>query len=354
MVACGLMIAGHRPQIRIAREVAKLKKYFVASVVLLFLLQPFVTGANETARGYEYHVVGNPADAKTRTSAGLMLMGGSTDVKAAFEWMIEKSGGGDFVVIRASGDDDYNPFINQLGKVDSVETIIFKSRAAASDEFVLNKIRNAEALFIAGGDQFNYVKYWQDTPVEDAINQLAAKGVPVGGTSAGLAVLGEFFFSAREDTVTSAVALQNPFDLHVTVERGFLALPNLGHIITDSHFVARDRMGRLVAFLARIVRDGWAQEARGIGIDEKTAVVIEPNGLASIRGSGAAYFLRTPGKPEKCDEKNALTYRNLSVYKLVSPATFNISTWTGSGGTPYRLTSEAGILSSTGQNKAIY
>lgn len=331
-----------------------MKKYFVASVLLLFLLQPFVTGATGPVKGYEYHVVGNPADAKTHTSSGLMLMGGSTDVEAAFKWMIEKSGGGDFVVIRASGDDDYNAFINSLGKVDSVETIIFKSREASTDEFVLRKIRNAEAIFIAGGDQFNYVKYWQDTPVEDAINQLAAKGVPVGGTSAGLAVLGEFFFSARNDTVTSPVALQNPFDMHVTVERGFLALPNLGHIITDSHFVARDRMGRLVAFLARIVRDGWAQEARGIGIDEKTAVVIEPDGLASIRGSGAAYFLRTPGKPEKCEVENALTYRGLSVYRIVGSATFNLSTWTGGGGDSYKLSAEAGILSSTAQNKAVY
>ena len=331
-----------------------MKKHFVASVLFLFLLQQVVTCATATANEYEYHIVGSPSDAKTRTSAGLMLMGGSTDVKAAFQWMIEKSGGGDFVVIRASGTEAYNPFINSLGKVDSVETIIFKTRAAASDEFVVNKIRNAEALFIAGGDQFNYVKFWQDTPVEGAINQLAAKGVPIGGTSAGLAVLGEFFFSARNDTVTSTVALQNPFDSRVQVERGFLAMPNLSHIITDSHFVARDRMGRLVAFLARIVRDGWAEEARGIGVDEKTAVVIEPGGLASIRGSGAAYFLRTPGKPEKCEEKNALTYRNLSVYRIVGSATFNLSTWTGSGGALYTLSSEAGALSSTGQGGAIY
>jgi cyanophycinase len=331
-----------------------LKKHFVASVLFLFLIQPLMPVATATANGYEYYITGNPADKKTNTDAGLMLMGGGTDVEAAFQWMIEKSGGGDFVVIRASGTDDYNPFINSLGKVDSVETIIFKSRSAASDEFVLNKIRNAEALFIAGGDQFNYVKFWQGTPVEDAINQLAAKGVPVGGTSAGLAVMGEFFFSARNDTVTSPVALRNPFESRVRVERGFLAIPNLSHIITDSHFVARDRMGRLVAFLARIVRDGWATEARGIGIDEKTAVLIEPDGRASIRGRGAAYFLRTPGKPEKCEANNALTYRSLSVYKITGDATFNLSTWTGSNGALYILSSIEGVLFSTGQNGAIY
>ncbi|MGA9773845.1 MAG: cyanophycinase [Blastocatellia bacterium] len=327
-----------------------MKNLLAASLLFLFL--PVVAVATQS--GYEYHIVGNQADAKPRTSAGLMLMGGSTDVATAFQWMIEKSGGGDFVVIRASGTEAYNPYINSLGKVDSVETIIFKSRAAASDEFVLNRIRNAEALFIAGGDQFNYVKFWQDTPVEDAINQLARKGVPVGGTSAGLAVMGEFFFSARNDTVTSTIALADPFDSRVQVERGFLAMANLSHIITDSHFVARDRMGRLVAFLARIVRAGWTPEASGLGIDEKTAVIIEPDGTASIRGSGAAYFLRTQGKPEKCVEKNALTFRNLSIYRIRGTATFNLSNWTGAGGTSYTLSSEAGVLSSSAQRNAIY
>jgi cyanophycinase len=80
-------------------------------------------------------------------------MGGSTDVDAGFQWMIDKSGGGDFVVIRATGTDAYDPWIySELGGVDSAATIIIKNRAAASDPFVVDKIRNAEALFIAGGD----------------------------------------------------------------------------------------------------------------------------------------------------------------------------------------------------------
>jgi cyanophycinase-like exopeptidase len=140
---------------------------------------------------YEYYVTGNAGDVTASTSAGLVLMGGGTDVDAAFQWMIGKSGGGDFVVIRASGTDAYNPWIyNDLGGVDSAETIIIKNRAAASDPFVVNQIRNAEALFIAGGDQSNYVDYWKGTPVEDAIHYLVTRNVPIGGTSAGLAVMG--------------------------------------------------------------------------------------------------------------------------------------------------------------------
>src|SRR5262245_60003475 len=95
---------------------------------------------------YLYDITGNPKDVTTKTTGGLMLMGGGTDVDHAFQWMIKQSRGGDFVVIRASGTDAYNPYIARLGPLDSFETIIFQSRAASTDPFVVDRIRNAEAL----------------------------------------------------------------------------------------------------------------------------------------------------------------------------------------------------------------
>src|SRR5215212_9087125 len=88
-----------------------------------------------TKTGYEYYAVGNQNDVTKTTTAGTVLMGGGTDVDAAFQWMIGKSGGGDFVVIRATGTDAYNPYIYGLGTVDSVETLIIKTRTAAADPF---------------------------------------------------------------------------------------------------------------------------------------------------------------------------------------------------------------------------
>ncbi|HND47175.1 MAG TPA: cyanophycinase, partial [Anaerolineales bacterium] len=277
-----------------------------------------------------------------------------TDVDAAFQWMINKSGGGDFVVIRASGTDAYNPYIYGLGTVDSVETLIITSRTGASDPFVLDKINNAEALFIAGGDQADYVNYWKGTPVEDAIHNLIARNVPIGGTSAGLAILGEISFSAANGTVDSSTALGNPFGRRIALEHDFLTVPYLSSLITDSHFVTRDRMGRLVTFLARIVNDGLATQAKGLGIDEETAVVVEADGSASILGNGAAYFLQTPGTPEVCLPKTDLTYRNVSVYRISGSATFNFATWTGSGGTAYTITAENGTVTSSQPGGSIY
>lgn len=320
----------------------------------LALASPLPSAARLPESGFEYFVTGNPADVVKPTAGGLLLAGGGKDIDAAFEWLIQKSGGGDVVVIRASGTDAYDPYIYGLGKVDSVETIIFKSRAAATDPFVLDKIRHAEALFIAGGDQANYLKYWQGTPVADAIKDLAKRHVPIGGTSAGLAVLGEFSFSARQDTILSSQALADPFDRRLTLDRHFLRLASMKGIITDSHFVKRDRMGRLVAFLARLVADGWARRARAIGVDEQTALLVEPGGRASLLGGGAAYFLEATAKPEICRAGTPLTYREVAVYKIAGAATFDLSKWRGAGGTAYGVSAEAGALTSRQPGGAIY
>lgn len=330
---------------------------FIAQVIVLVSLGLSTLAANPAfaaKKNYEYYVVGNSGNVNTATTAGTVLMGGGTDVDAAFQWMINKSGGGDFVVIRAAGTDAYNPYIYGLGTVDSVETLIITNRTGASDPFVVDKINNAEALFIAGGDQANYVDYWKGTPVEDAIHNLIARNVPVGGTSAGLAVLGEFVFSAANGTVDSSTALGNPYGRRITLEKDFLVVPHLNGLITDSHFVTRDRMGRLVTFLARLVQDGWTTQAKGLGIDEETAVVVDENGNASLFGNGSAYFLLTSGAPEACQVKTELVYRNISVYRVNGNATFNFNTWSGSGGTAYTITAEGGVVTSTQAGGSIY
>ena len=148
--------------VRIGRMFAQIFVVLVVIASVVGYASPAMAASSKPS--YEYYVEGNSGDVTTSTSAGFVLMGGGTDVDAAFQWMIDKSGGGDFVVIRASGTDAYNPWIyNDLGGVDSAATIIIKNRAAASDAFVVDQIRNAEALFIAGGDQSNYVDYWKGT-----------------------------------------------------------------------------------------------------------------------------------------------------------------------------------------------
>jgi len=283
-------------------------------------------------------------------------MGGGTDVDAAFQWMCQRSGGGDFLVIRATGTDAYNPYIQQLcPSENSVATLIIPNRAAASDPFVASTIENAEALFIAGGNQADYINFWKGTPVESSLNALIARGVPVGGTSAGMNVLTEFIYSAlASQGVTSSQALADPFTRYITLDRDFANVSTVQGLIGDPHFVTRDRMGRDLAFLCRIFTNNWSNMPRGISIDEQTALLIDGRGNATVVGSSTVYFLQAPGAPQVCQAGTPLTYLNIAVYRIDSTGSFNLSMWKGTGGVSYTVSASAGVLSSTQPGGSIY
>ncbi|MBI3927656.1 MAG: cyanophycinase [Armatimonadetes bacterium] len=305
---------------------------------------PVQTVSAHKTSAYDYYVSGNTGDALAPTRPGVALMGGGGEVDEAFGWMVEGSGGGDFVVLRGSGADEYHEYLHGLGPLDSVETLVIHSREAASDPFVLERVRNAEAIYLAGGDQARYVTMWKDTPLEQAINEAATGGVPVGGSSAGLAVLGEFSFSARQGTITSDEAMGDPGHPRMSLDRDFLGLFSMQDVITDSHFSQRGRMGRLLAFMANIARSGWADPVKGVGVDEATAVVVDDTGMGRVLGEGSAYFMRAAGPPEVCEPGKPLTYRGVPGVRVDSGGHFDLARWSGEGGTPVRFSVVQGKL----------
>ena len=270
--------------------------------------------------------------------------------------MCSKANGGDFLILRASGTDAYNPYVRDLcPALNSVATLTITSREGATQPFVKETITKAEALFIAGGDQANYVNFWGGTLVAEAINTLAARGVPVGGTSAGNAVLAQFGYSALTGSVKSKEALGDPYTPLITISNGFLDVsPLLHNVFTDDHFAARDRMGRLIAFLARVLQDGSAGQVSAIATDEKTAFLMEPDASGKVVGAGAAYFLRASGRPDVCRPKTPLTFKNIAVYRVRSGGSFDVAKWTGSGGESYSLSAIAGRLQSTQPGGGVY
>jgi len=288
------------------------------------------------------------------------MMGGGDDLDEAFRWLCNKGNGGDFLILRARGDDDYSSYVNGLCKANSVATLIIPDRQAAEDPAVAEIIRKAEVVFIAGGDQANYIRGWKGTPVESAINDNIAAGKPIGGTSAGLAVEGEFVYSAAGDkpddkNLSSADVLANPYYERVTLAREFLKVPHLENLITDSHFAKRDRMGRTLGFLARIMKDGWSSSPREIAVDEKSAVLVEADGKARVVGTGkGAYLLRPTQAPEVCEKGVPLTFRGISVYRVPTGGHFDLTSWNGDGGTAYSLSVERGKIQSTQAGKGIY
>ncbi|MET1162808.1 MAG: cyanophycinase, partial [Pseudoxanthomonas sp.] len=201
--------------------------------------------------GYKYFEIGDlQARRPAPTQPGLMLVGGGEWPYDAFRWMIGKAGHGRIVILRASGSTEaQDEFFKDIGGVTAAQTLVFQDRRAASDPRVLDIVRKADGIFIAGGDQSNYVRYWKGTPLNEAINQHVRDGKPLGGTSAGLAIMGTFSYGAMDGgSLTSEEALKDPYGPAVTLVEDFLQLPLLpaNQVITDSHFGARDRLGRLL------------------------------------------------------------------------------------------------------------
>ncbi len=382
---------------------------------------------------YSTHPVPDPAnqkiDLKDKASTpSFVLMGGGPDVDQAFRWMIERAGvrpaaagkpatGGRFVVVRARGADGYNPYIYysnaslqtdqpaaddwvggaQLG-LSSVETLVIPNRAAANSAFVNQVVRSANAVFIAGGDQSDYIRDWKRTRLEASLLELMKNKVPIGGTSAGLAVLGQFDFAALRGSVSSTQALADPYNKYMTLDpdpltliqyvpdststngAGFLTPAPLFNIVFDSHLDSRDRLGRLVTFVARqigggawgdgcpggILNPGMAARpgptdlyARGIGLSVETALLVAPNGNGQLiaqrvtnannqESASKAFFVSTRQAPSQCAAGLPLSIPAVNIVQADANApTFNLSTWSGSG-QQYQLEVANGIMSPAG------
>lgn len=291
-------------------------------------------------------IVGDPADADVDPSGpGLILMGGGPDVDEAFVWWGDFLAGGDVVVLRASGADGYNDYLySEFAAVDSVETLLVDSVALGDDPYVGCRIRQAEGVFMAGGDQAQYMASWSGQEVADALAFAHARGAVIGGTSAGMAVLGEHVFAAYNGTVYPEEMLEDPYNEYATLDTGLLALPWMEGVITDTHFYERDRMGRLIGFVARLVQDGWDDPAVGIGVDEATALVVDPDGHGTVLGSGRVYVLHSGGTPAVCAPGQPLTYEGLELYRLDPGDTLALPGATTDDAVPIALGASAGVL----------
>jgi cyanophycinase-like exopeptidase len=320
----------------------------VAHLIVLFVT---VSSAAHAGKPFDYFALGDPerpVDITARTrAASVALVGGGYDVAEPFRWLIRQAGvdpaacrgsvctptsGGRFVIIRASGTDAYNPYIySRLGTVDpttpmnyemvggidlglsAVETVIIPSQAAANDPFVNSVVARADVIWVAGGDQANYHNFWgPGTYLNRTLNakvsgtaisfdiiendgsrstiMTGSNPTPIGGTSAGTAILGQFSFAALRGTVTSQQALSDPFNRYMTLVPdptaatlvdSLLTVPGLAGVVADDHLETRDRMGRLIAFLARITSEAChgpsalpLSRSRAIGLDEETALLI--------------------------------------------------------------------------------
>ena len=303
----------------------------IAALLALIVASPTPAAAWSGGPGYRSFVIGDEAaTTPAPVSAGLLLSGGGDWNYDAFRWFAAHAGHGHIVVLRASGTtESQDELYNDVKGMLSVRTFLFTKRAAAADPRLLAAVRAADGIFIAGGDQSNYVRMWRDTPLNAAIDAHVAAGKPLGGTSAGLAILGSWLYGSMDGgSITAPEALADPLGKAVTIEGHFLHNALLAQVFTDSHFDTRARLGRLIAFLVKTHAIDPATHLVGLGVDEDAALTIEADGSAQLHAqnhANCAWLVQTDAMPTP-QPGRPLAISGVRVTGIGPDSSFNVST----------------------------
>jgi cyanophycinase len=305
-----------------------MKNFLLIAALTAFVPQAVLaqTAHDYRDKNFDYFVSGDPSKPRAaHTEYGVALMGGGGRVDAAFKMIAERAGHGHIVILGAVSDDSFDPedggygkkFTREWGPVVSAETIMFHNRDASSDPRVLKALHDADGVYIMGGDQASYVRYWKGTGVQEALNAHVKANRPIGGSSAGLAILGHYSYTAFDGgSMESKVALANPFDSGVTLEDDFLHVRNLETVITDTHFSRRSRLGRLITFVARLQSEK-DKNVIGIGVDEKTALLVDADGTARLAaGSAGSAWMVVPREHATLKSGQALTMHDIALTRI--------------------------------------
>lgn len=205
-----------------------------------------------------------------------------------YSWIVQKSDSGKIIILGASSDvTTWLPNYFLSFGADTAYNKTISTTSIANLQSTYDEIITAKAIFIRGGDQWEYVRLWKGTKTDSAIQYVFNNGGVVAGTSAGAAVLGDVDFSAKNGSAYSDDALQNPFYSRMQFESDFLNF--VTNVLFDSHFIERGRLGRLISMLYN-QHFSSGVDLIGAGIDDRTAICISPDGIGEVMGSGAVYI----------------------------------------------------------------
>ncbi len=338
----------------------KLRFIFLALTVVLFSLLMGLFPSPAQAKVW-HERDGNAKDVNPQlVGPAYDLGGGGTDVDRAIQWTLARVRGCedcptkvDLVVLRFLTDADqeawdkdgeepnieadylgYHELLTsdnsqpKLQGLDSLETFVFSNpaRQDANNPDLAEAIEQAEVVFFAGGDQCKYARNFKGTALESAVESVQARGGAIGGTSAGAMIQGEWIFNACSDTLTSSDALADPYE-DILFTDNLFSWPELKGTIVDTHFYQDERMGRAMAFVARLLRDGITDRALAIGIDEKTSLLIERQGIARVMTDdedGSAYFILGARQPEVCEPETPLSFSDYRIWRVRDGETFDL------------------------------
>ncbi len=236
---------------------------------------------------------GAPARGPARAPAGrLLAVGGGGTTDAIVQQALALAGGAEarvLIVPQASSREDAGDssavFWKERG-ARNVTVLDVGDRAAAQ-----RAIAAADFIWMPGGDQNRLAAALREADLVEALRARHKAGALVGGTSAGAAVLSAAMIAGGERA-----------DLETVRAGGTELVEGLGlwpDVLVDQHFLARRRFNRLLAGVLD------RPELVGIGVDERTGVILHPDGVCEVVGDGAVLVLDARRAKRQAAEKGA-------------------------------------------------
>lgn len=226
------------------------RKFTLVAVLLLAIVLPAVRGqSSETERLLVVHGGGGVEPA---TAAEFLRLAGG---KAAR-----------LVVIPTASSRDPTEETLEIWRergFQSAEILHTRDRKRADTAEFCRPLERATAVWFSGGSQSRIAAAYLGTEFEKTLYRRAESGMVIGGTSAGAAIQSNVMIASGK----AKPVLTQGFDL-------------LGGAIVDQHFLRRSRVNRLLSAVRT------HPNRAGIGIDERTAVVVQGK---KIRVVGESY-----------------------------------------------------------------
>jgi cyanophycinase len=167
----------------------------------------------------------------------------------------------------------------------------------------LDSLRNANLIYISGGDQNRFMRIIKDSEIEKAIHDAFAKGAMIAGTSAGAAVMSKVMITGNEMRSREYRPTFQIIESDNIETSSGIGLINSA--IIDQHFIIRSRHNRLISAVIEF------PDLKGIGIDESTAILVKGDS-AEVVGSSQVMVFQNPDRSHK-EKYGKLGARNIRI-----------------------------------------
>jgi cyanophycinase len=264
----------------------------------------------------------------------LVIIGGGERTGVIMERFVELAGGKEkariIILPMASSVPDTTGMeqteeLKALG-VKDVHWLMFTREQAMKGE-VTAEIAKATGIFFSGGDQARIAAVIVGTPVEAQLKALYRGGAVVGGTSAGAAIMSRVMITGNERINKDST------DSFVSIEKGNVetidGIGFLEDVIIDQHFIKRKRLNRLISVVLE------HPKLPGIGIDESTAIQVNPDRTFEVIGEGTVVIVdATSVQSVHTDTHGNLAGSGMRMHILASGDRFNLKTRSPQSGAP--------------------